>query len=122
LPAREADPVRTPDEKLAAALRELRAEYLEQSPQRLAELWSAFARVQNGDADGLARLQSFAHRLAGTGGSYGLPAVTDTARALDQACRALRETGNAPRPADVQQVRSLLQGVADAFAAATDSE
>lgn len=108
-----------PDDALAAALRALRAEYLADAPARLAELWSAWARVQNGDAESLARLQTLAHRLAGTGGAYGLPEVTETARAVDRACRALRESGVAAGPGEVQSLRGLVQAIADAFDAST---
>jgi len=109
----------TPDDKLQAALRVLRAEYLDDAPRRLAELWTAFARVQFGDAESLTRLQSLLHKLAGTGGAYGLPAVTDTARAAEQRCHALSSAGVPPTSSDVQQLRTLIQGVADAFDASS---
>jgi HPt (histidine-containing phosphotransfer) domain-containing protein len=102
------------DEQLAAAISALRAEYLAEAPRRLAELWSELARVQNGDASALERLGTLAHRLAGSGGAYGLPAVTDRARAADQYCR--QHLGAGSRSAvEVAQLRTLIQHIADAF-------
>ncbi len=112
-----------PDDKLAAALRQLRAEYLDNAPRRVAELWTAYARVQNGGVQSLEGLRTLVHRLAGTGGSYGLPVVTDRAVAADQSCRALLEAGTPLTPDDLQRLRLLVQGIADAFQdASTSSE
>lgn len=112
----------SPDDPLAGALRRLREEYLAASPQRVAELWTAYARVQNGGAPSLDGLRTLVHRLAGTGSSYGLPVVTERARAADQACRALLESGAPLSSDDVQRLRRLVQGIADAFQDATTSE
>ena len=112
----------SPEDELAAALRELRAEYLADSTQRLGELWSALKRVQNGDADALPSLRVLVHRLAGSGGGYGLPEVSTTARAADDRCRSLIDGGVPPTAADVNQLRVLIQGVADAFARAKATE
>ena len=105
------------DEALAAALRVLREQYLADAPDRLAELWSTFARVQFGDPAALEKLQSLTHRLAGTGGAYGFPGVTDAARAVELACRALRDAGRTPVPSELAGLRVMIEGVADAFGA-----
>ena len=111
-----------PDDTLAAALRRLRREYLADAPQRVAGLWTAYARVQNDVVQSLEGLRALVHRLAGTGGSYGLPVVTDRAREADQLCRALIEAGAPLTPDDLQRLRVLVQGIADAFQDATTSE
>jgi len=85
-------------------------------------LWSSFARVQNGDLPAVDALQVLVHRLAGSGGGYGLPEVTSTAQQADRYCRSLRERGTAVDTTDVQQLRELIQGVADAFARAQAPE
>ena len=101
------------DEQLAAAISALRTQYLAESPKRVAELWTEFARVQNGDAAALERLRMLVHRLAGSGGAYGLPDVTDRARAADQFCREALSAP--PGTAVVAQLRLLIQRIADAF-------
>lgn len=102
------------DEHLAAAISALRTQYLAESPKRVAELWSEFARVQNGDTAALERLRTLVHRLAGSGGAYGLPDVTDRARAADQFCRGPL-SGTPGGAVDVAQLRTLIQRIADAF-------
>ena len=106
------------DAELERALRPLRREYLEQGRARIAELWSAFAAVQNGDAEGLAQLQVLAHRLAGSGGGYGFPEITRTARLADHFCRELKTRPSAPGQDDLTQLHALVDGIADAFARA----
>ena len=88
----------------------------------MAELWTAWARVQNDGVASLDGLRLLAHRLAGTGGAYGLPIVTERAREADQASRKLLEAGLPLTPDDLQRLRALVQGIADAFQDATTSE
>ena len=110
------------DEVLQRALAGLRAEYLADGVRRVAEWWRTFARVQNGDAAALESLQVLAHRLAGSGGGYGFPDITSTARAVDAFCRSLRERGTPPDENEGSRLRDLIQGVADAFARAQAPE
>jgi HPt (histidine-containing phosphotransfer) domain-containing protein len=112
----------TADDDLAAALHRLRADYLAAAPERIAELWTAYARVQNGGVQLLEGLGTLVHRLAGTGASYGLPAVTARAREADEACRQMIASRAPLAPGDMQRLRALLQGIADAFQDASFSE
>jgi len=109
-----------PDDQLAVAIEALRAQYLAEAPTRIAELWTEFARVQNGDAHALPALRTLAHRLAGSGGSYGLPDVTTCGRAMDQFCRAVG--GALPSSPQVADLRLLIQRIADAFHEASSPE
>jgi hypothetical protein len=104
-----------PDDALERALRELRAEYLAEATQRAAELWSALARVQNGDAGGLDALRMRVHRLAGSGGGYGFAEITRTAQDADAFCREVIARGGAPSAADLARLQQLIQGVAGAL-------
>ena len=110
------------EEELQRALRELRSAYLAESPKRLGELWSTLERVHNGVAGSLPELRILVHRLAGSGGGYGLPEVTIAARAADTFCRSLIDAGAPAGADDVNQLRVLVQGVADAFARAKSPE
>jgi HPt (histidine-containing phosphotransfer) domain-containing protein len=105
----------TAEDDLAAALRRLRADYLAAAPERMAELWTAHARLENGGVQSLEGLSTLVHRLAGTGTSYGLPAVTARAREADEACRQMIASRAPLAPADMGRLRALLQGIADAF-------
>jgi len=110
------------DEELARRLAALRETYLAESPRRLAELWTAFARVQNGELAGLDDLCGLLHRLAGSGGSYGLMEVTEQARAGELSAHALKDAQRAPTAAESQELRARIQKLADAFAAAANPE
>jgi chemotaxis protein histidine kinase CheA len=107
-----------PDPVLATALRALRREYLDAGRTRVAELWTAVTAVQNGDAEALARLQQLAHRLAGSGGGYGFPDITSTARATEQFCRELISRPSALDQAALTQLHALVDAVGGAFASA----
>lgn len=71
-------------------------EQLQQTYQRslplkanqIRELWDKLCFL-NWSADGIALLQSLTHRLAGSGGAYGFPLVSDRAQALDQLLQSL---------------------------------
>lgn len=78
------------DDKLKAAVAEqldrLRKDYLERLPAELAEL-EALAAGLNGtehDRDSLDELHHSLHKLAGSGGTFGLAALSAGARALEQ--------------------------------------
>ena len=110
------------DDPLFRALRKLRAEYLAEAPAKIAELWSAFERVQNGDREAAGALRTHVHRLAGSGGAYGLPDVTDSSRKAEQLIDRLLTSPGGTSPADLAQLREHLAGVADAFERARTME
>ncbi len=62
------------------ALAELRREYLFDAPARLAELRKDIAAFRVGESDAIQSLVRRFHRLAGSGGSYGFPEISDLAR------------------------------------------
>ncbi len=108
------------DDPLFVALRALRGEYLADAPRKIAELWNALARVQNGEPGAAGELRTLVHHLAGSGGAYGFPVVTERARAAEQLIDHL----DAARPADAQlaELRAHLQAVADGFDQARSTE
>ena len=103
------------DDPLSLALRKLRGEYLADAPAKIAELWSAFERVQKGDREAAGALRTQVHHLAGSGGAYGLPDVTDCARKAEQLIDHVAASTAGPSTADLAQLRAHLADVADAF-------
>ena len=67
-------------EELGEFYQTLRREYLSEAPARLGELRKDLAAVLAGESDAVASLKSRFHRLAGSGGSYGFPAISETGR------------------------------------------
>jgi diguanylate cyclase (GGDEF)-like protein len=59
---------------------QLRREYLAEAPARLDELRKDLAAAAAGEPEALASLRSRFHKLAGSGGSYGFPAITEASR------------------------------------------
>ncbi len=66
------------------ALAELRREYLFDAPGRLAELRKDVAAFRAGESDAVLSLARRFHRLAGSGGSYGFPEISEIARGGEQ--------------------------------------
>ena len=110
------------DDPLFEALRALRAEYLADAPARVAELWSAFDRMQNGDDRGASVLRTLVHRLAGSGGAYGIPDVTEQARIAEQLIDRISTSQAGASAAELDLLRTHLTGVADAFDRARSTE
>jgi len=59
---------------------QLRREYLVEAPARLGELRKDLAAIRAGEPEALESLKSRFHRLAGSGGSYGFPAISEVSR------------------------------------------
>jgi len=65
------------------AFLELQREYLDEFPARLDELRSDAAAFRAGQPEAGALLKTRFHRLAGSGGSYGFPEISEVARATE---------------------------------------
>ena len=101
------------DDPLFVALRALRAEYLADAPQKIAALWNALERMRNGEPGAAGELRTMVHHLAGSGGAYGFPAVTEHARAAEQLID--RHADGAFAAGEIAHLRTHLQALADAF-------
>jgi chemotaxis protein histidine kinase CheA len=100
---------------LEAAMRALRAEYLFDAPERVRELSAALGRLRAGDASALDDLQRFLHRLAGSGGSYGFPAITERSRTAERAVDRLVDEARTLQREDFGILEEYVLGVAEAF-------
>jgi HPt (histidine-containing phosphotransfer) domain-containing protein len=65
------------------AYRELQREYLEELPTALADLRRNVESFRRGE-NVVPTLKTGLHRLAGSGGSYGFPEISEIARAAEQ--------------------------------------
>ena len=102
-------------------------EYLQQTYRRslplkahqVRELWDKL-RFLNWSKDGIALLQSLVHRLAGSGGAYGFPLISERAQALDQMLQSIEhEHLNA---AQRDAVEELVDELCRTLMAARESE
>jgi HPt (histidine-containing phosphotransfer) domain-containing protein len=106
------------DDLLAQQLRQLRHEYLGDSAKRIDELRQLKARLTKNDQTALVDLRQAFHRLAGSGGSYGFPAVSSTSREGERLAQRLESAGNEIPAADLKAMDDCIESVAGAFAEA----
>jgi diguanylate cyclase (GGDEF)-like protein len=71
-------------DELELVLAQLRREYVAESPARLEELRKDVAAFRAGEPDAIKSLIVLFHRLAGSGGSYGFPSVSEIGRNMER--------------------------------------
>ncbi len=86
----------------------LQREYLAELPAILLDIRSELDRFRRGDERVAASLKTHFHRLAGSGGSYGFPAISTVAREAEQWLRAGPSPSEAPR---LDAVVTRLEGI-----------
>ncbi len=94
------------------ALTELRREYLFDAPGRLAELRKDVAAFRAGESDAVLSLIRRFHKLAGSGGSYGFPEISDLARSGE---RWLKTEPPIPGEPAAARLDELVDRLAAAF-------
>jgi HPt (histidine-containing phosphotransfer) domain-containing protein len=82
-----------PDDPILA----LQREYLAELPAMLLDIRGEIDRFRRGDEAVAASLKDQFHRLAGSGGSYGFPAISAVARETEQWLRTNPSSVEAPR-------------------------
>ncbi len=97
----------TQQQALAEQLAKLRADYLARLPAELAALQALAGAVQGGEGDRacLEALHQRLHKLAGSGGTFGLAALSAAARGLEQ--RIVAWLAGKPDPVDATACRAL---------------
>jgi len=103
---------------LEVAMRALRAEYLYEAPERVRELSAALGRLRAGDTSAFEDLERYFHRLAGSGGSYGFPKITERGRTAEHAVIRLVGEARALQREDFEILEEHVLNVAEAFQAA----
>ena len=90
------------------AYRELQLEYLQEMPNALAELRRNLEAYRRGESV-VPALKTGFHRLAGSGGSYGFPEISEIARAAEHIVAAQTPPGEADRLDDaIHRLESVL--------------
>lgn len=71
--------------------RELQVAYIKSADEKIQTLVRLWREVMDaaGSEDAITELKAFAHRIAGSGGSYGFPALSTAARALESELKDL---------------------------------
>jgi len=97
--------------ELELALKQLRREYVAESPARLLELRKDVAAFRAGEPDAIKSLIVRFHRLAGSGGSYGFPDISETGRQME---RWLKQEP-APGPDEAAKLDDAMGQLAASF-------
>ena len=102
------------DEMMEEYFVQLRREYLIEAPARLGELRKDLAAIRAGEPEAIDSLKSRFHKLAGSGGSYGFPVISDASREAEE------WLGEHPAPDDagIAFLAAAVERVAGAFDAA----
>jgi chemotaxis protein histidine kinase CheA len=97
-------------DELAAELAKLSAEYRVTLATRLDALEELAAALAGGpdDAAGLKELRRALHTIAGSAKTFGLPAVSEAARAGEALLDPWCDSGQTPAPADWAGLRATL--------------
>lgn len=103
---------------LEAAMRVLRAEYLYEAPERVRELSAALGRLRAGDRSALEDIERYFHRLAGSGGSYGFPDITERSRTAEYIVVRLAGEARPLQREDFAILEEQVLHVAEVFQAA----
>lgn len=92
---------------------DLQHQYLAQIEAKLRQIEAIWARWQDGalQPDDLYELQRIAHNLAGSGATFGLPAISEAARALDVALQSVIQRANADEA--TASLASLVENLLD---------
>lgn len=99
------------DDRIDDAFVILQREYLADAPARLADLRKDLAAFRAGEPDALDSLRRRFHQLAGSGGSYGYPRITEIARGIEH--RILTPPALTPQDADV--IEQAIQDLKETF-------
>lgn len=103
-------------EELEQVLAQLRREYVAESPTRLEELRKDVAAFRAGEPDAIRSLIILFHRMAGSGGSYGFPEVSEIGRSMERWLKS----EPAPGPDQAERLDQAVAQLARCFNEAGD--
>jgi len=103
------------EEELERELAKLRAKYLADLPQRLADVGAELVKAESGDVPAMQAVRLLLHRLAGSAGNYGFDLATARARAAEAVAARIAEAGAPPTPEQAAELRGLIADLKAAF-------
>jgi HPt (histidine-containing phosphotransfer) domain-containing protein len=103
------------DEELERALAKLRAKYLAELPQRLADIRADLAKAEAGDAAAMQNVRLLLHRLAGSAGTHGFDLATSRARAAENLAAEVCDSSSTLDPAQAARLQGLVADLQAAF-------
>ncbi|MDO8587454.1 MAG: Hpt domain-containing protein [Armatimonadota bacterium] len=103
-------------------LRPMKAFYLSRSADKLSQLRQAIDAIEKSPRSHGAyrKLDRLLHNLIGSGGSYGLPEISDQARHMLQRLKLARDSGGLLTPALMPALREDMARLTELFAEAAE--
>jgi diguanylate cyclase (GGDEF)-like protein len=100
----------TEQQKFEEKFREAKQKYISNLPNRISEIKSIWKQLQEEWRDGLLlKMQNLCHNLAGSGGTFDCPQLSDNAKHIENALEALKNlNGGAPASTELQTISDLL--------------
>ena len=101
-------------------LAQQREKYLASLPQRLNDVELHWRAVRSGreTVETLRELFRLVHNLAGSGATFGIPQISDSAKPLKDRLRAIADAGSWPEDLKPEELEPLLQELREAIGAA----
>ncbi len=92
-------------------LQALKQAYVEGLPERIGEIDALAASIRQDPGsekgrEGLDALYHLVHKLSGSGGTFGFPAISDAAQLIEDECEAMK---NAPSADGWQKIEGLIE-------------
>lgn len=117
-------PIKETATDVAGQLQALREAYVRGLAAKNGELWDTWSRML---ADGwnaplLQAMLQLAHRLAGSGATYGFPAISESARALEEALKPIAARQTPPSSPEQTEVSARLLELSTAITAASSPD
>ncbi len=100
-------------ERLAGKLAALRENFVNQLPERLQTLektWLDFQQ-QDQNPEALKEIRTMAHRLAGSGGTFGFPALSDRSRELEQFIQGFLLNETVPSVEETEEIEARVSAL-----------
>lgn len=102
-------------ENINERLRALKQAYLDTLPERAGEIDALAASIRHDPGsekgrDGLDALYNLVHKLSGSGGTFGFPAISDAAQILEEECGALKKAPSADGWQKIEELIEELRG------------
>jgi HPt (histidine-containing phosphotransfer) domain-containing protein len=111
-----------PEEELRAQLEKFQVEFRARLAQRIAALTHTIAHWQAHGGDFLLReAHESAHKLAGSGSTFGVPAVSVSARALEHLLAQAMAPGSTSGPELVSQIAAAMRALESAAPSPADA-
>ncbi len=92
----------------------LKKSYLNQLPEKLVEIERAAVGAEYPDRASIETVKGLAHKLVGSGATFGYPVISDAARIIENKCSAILQEQDSPGDPGINFAKTLIEGMKEA--------